>query len=207
VTIGLSGSHRAGKSTLARSFANKNGLEFVETSVGAVFKEMGLDPAITYDFKTRLTVQEAVIESCEKIYAKHSARGLCITDRTPLDFMAYTLADAVGDTVLPEDQERLDRYIDRCIEVTNRRFSALVVIQPGIPLIHEEGKAVLNKAYIEHLNAIILGLSVDERINVPHFYLPRHMTNLGERVAALDFVVGKITQRAVQELKFEPYIH
>jgi hypothetical protein len=205
LTIGLCGSHRTGKSSLARSFSKKSGLKFVETSASAVFKEMGLDPALTYGFETRLSVQERIIEVFEETYAKHSAKSLCITDRTPLDLMAYTLAEAVGDSVQPHMQDRLSKYIDRCIEVTNRRFCALVVVQPGIPLVVEDGKAALNNAYIEHLNSIILGLSVDERIEVPHFYLPRHMVDMKERISAVDFVVGRVTKRSMDQIASGEY--
>lgn len=199
MTIGLTGSHRTGKTTLARAVAEKLGLEFVETSASSVFKLMGLDPAKTYDFSTRLTVQENILESFEAVYAEHSAKSLCITDRTPLDLMAYTLAEAIGETVLPEDQSRLTKYMARCIEVTNRRFCSLVVVQPGIPLVLEEGKAALNNGYIEHLNAIVLGLSVDERVKVPHFYLPRSMTGIKDRVHAVEFVIGRVEKRAIDE--------
>lgn len=199
MTIGLCGAHRVGKTTLARAVAEKLGVEFIETSASAVFKLMGLDPAKTYDFSTRLAVQENILESFEAVYAEHSAKSLCITDRTPLDLMAYTLAEAIGETVLPEDQARLTKYMARCIEVTNRRFCSLIVVQPGIALVHEEGKAALNNGYIEHLNAIVLGLSVDERVTVPHFYLPRSMTGIKDRVRAVEFVIDKVEKRAVAE--------
>lgn len=199
MTIGLTGAHRTGKTTLARGLAEKLGIEFIETSASSVFKLMGLDPAKTYDFSTRLTIQENILESFEAVYAEHSAKSLCVTDRTPLDLMAYTLAEAIGETVLPEDQARLTKYMDRCIEVTNRRFCGLVVVQPGIALVQEEGKAALNNGYIEHLNAIVLGLSVDERVKVPHFYLPRSMTAIKDRVKAVEFVIGRVEKRAIDE--------
>ena len=199
--LGLCGGHRVGKSTLARAFAEKSGLTFIETSASSVFKEMGLDPAQTYDFTTRLSVQEQILETFEGIYSHHATGGLCVTDRTPIDLMAYTLAEAVGDSVSAQDQDRFAKYVERCIEVTNRRFCALVVVQPGIPLVHENGKAALNVAYIEHLNSIILGLSIDERVNVSHFYIPRYMTDINERVAAVEYVVGKIKVRATQEMR------
>lgn len=199
MTIGLTGAHRTGKTTLARGLAEKLGIEFIETSASSVFKLMGLDPAKTYDFSTRLTIQENILESFEAVYAEHSAKSLCVTDRTPLDLMAYTLAEAIGETVLPEDQARLTKYMDRCIEVTNRRFCGLVVVQPGIALVQEEGKAALNNGYIEHLNAIVLGLSVDERVKVPHFYLPRSMTAIKDRVKAVEFVIGRVEKRAINE--------
>ena len=196
--IGLSGAQRCGKTTLARAFAEKNELEFVETSASTVFKSLGLDPAVTYDFATRLTVQEAILETFEVAYAEHSTKDSAITDRTPLDLMAYTLAEAIGDVVSAAEQSRLEKYIERCFEVINKRFSTLVVVQPGLPLVAEEGKAALNPGYIEHLNSLILGLSVDERVFAAHFYLPRHILSLDGRIAAVEYAVGSTRRKAVE---------
>jgi len=193
--IALSGSHRCGKTTLARAYAQKHGLTFVETSGSAVFRELGLDPAKTYDFSTRLTVQERILDVFDEAYSKHVADD-SITDRCPIDMLAYTLAEAIGESVGSSDQERLQRYIWNCFAVMNKRFSTIIVVQPGINLVVEEGKAALNNAYIEHLNSLILGLSVDERMKVPHFYLPRYMTNLPERLNAVEFAVGRVRERA-----------
>lgn len=73
------------------------------------------------------------------------------------------------------------------------------MVQPGIRLVAEKGKAALNEAYIEHLNSLILGLSVDERIRVPHFYVPRYMTDLKSRIRALEFAVARVKKRAEAE--------
>lgn len=200
--LGLCGSHRTGKTTLAKRYAEKNGLEFVETSASAVFKEMGLDPAKTYDFATRLTVQEAILTAFDKVYAKHVSK-LTITDRTPLDLMAYTLAEATGEAVRSEDQARLSAYIEKCFDVVNKRFLALIVIQPGIQLVQAEGKGAMNSAFIEHLNSLVLGLSVDERVKTAHFYLPRHMVDLEERVSAVDFAFGRARKRAEDEYRVD----
>ena len=91
--LGLSGSHRVGKTTLAKLYAEKHGFAFVQTSVSAIFKELGLDPAQTYDFATRLTVQEEILKRLDKTFAEHAGQA-AITDRTPLDFLAYTMGDA-----------------------------------------------------------------------------------------------------------------
>lgn len=194
--IGLCGAHRVGKSRLAREFAEKHKLEFVETSASAIFKELGYDPAVTYDFSTRLTIQEEILKRFDQLYAKHTKQDLAITDRTPLDMLAYTMAEAVGNTVSEQDQERFKKYAQSCIDVSNKRFAVLLVVQPGIKVVAEEGKAALNNAYIEHLNSLILGLSVDERIKSAHFYIPRHMLDMGERIAALDFAVGRAKKKA-----------
>jgi len=199
--IGLSGAHRTGKSALARAFAKKHKLTFVETSASAVFQEMGLDPSVTYDFSTRLTIQEEILKRFDKLYASHTRSDMSITDRTPLDMLAYTMAEAIGDTVLEEDQKRFEKYIQSCFDVLNKRFSTLIVIQPGIQIVAEEGKAALNNAYIEHLNSLILGLSVDERVKAAHFYIPRHMKGMEDRIAAVEFAASRTAHRMAVELE------
>ena len=192
--LGLCGAHRVGKSTLAKTYAAKEKATYVEVRASDVFKDMGLDPAVTYDFGTRLSVQEEILRRFDKVYAKHTDGLGAITDRTPIDLMAYTLADATGNAVGEEHQARLKKYIQDCFDVTNRRFSAIVLVQPGIPVVYEEGKAALNEAYMEHLNSLILGLIVDPRRKAQHFYLPRQMTDLDERVKAVSNCVSRVEQ-------------
>ena len=196
--IGLCGAHRTGKTSLARAFAEKHGLEFVQTSASQVFKDLGFDAATHYDFATRLTIQEEILKRFDQQYAAVGAKP-AISDRTPLDMLAYTMAEAVQYAVPAELQDRFKKYVQSCIDVTNRRFGVLLVVQPGIKIVEEEGKAALNDAYIEHLNSIVLGLSVDERIKSAHFYIPRHMTDMEDRLAALDFAVTRAKKRAEVE--------
>lgn len=198
--IGLCGAHRTGKTALARAYAERHGLEFVQTSVSQVFKDMGLDPAANYahDFKTRLDVQEAILKCSDAQYAAVGARP-AIADRTPLDFLMYTLADASQAAVPNELQPRFKKYVQDCIDVANKRFGVLLVVQPGIKIVAEDGKGALNDAYIEHLNSVILGLSVDERIKAQHFYIRRSMTDMDERIAALDFAVTRAKKRVELE--------
>lgn len=195
---GLAGAHRVGKTTLAKAYAEKYGIPFVQTSVSAIFKDLGLDPAVTYDFATRLTVQEEILKRLDAIYATFAGQD-AITDRTPLDFLAYTMGDAVGQVVKEEDQGRFASYVRDCFACLNKRFSTILVVQPGIALVHEEGKAAMNQAYIEHLNSLIIGLSVDERVKVPHFFIPRHMTSMEDRMGALEFA----THRSVKRFEVE----
>ncbi len=194
---GLCGAHRVGKTSLARAYAEKRGVTFLQTSASAVFRDMGLDPAVTYDFGTRMDVQEEILKRFDQQFAKAPFDG--ITDRTPLDMLAYTVGDVSNQTLLPEHEGRLARYVEDCIAVTNKRFSLLLVIQPGVPVVYEEGKASLSNGYIEHLNSLVRGLVCDERIKVPQFYLPRHVTGMEERVTALDQLVTRVRKRAEAE--------
>ncbi len=197
--IALTGAHRTGKSTLAKEFSDKHGVCFIQSSASEVFKEMGLDPAITYDFSTRIAAQEEILKRFEKQYATARLGQISITDRSPIDLLAYTLAEVHGETLTEENEKRVERYAQECICITNKYFATLLVVQPGIELVKTDGKASISQGYIEHLTSIILGLSVDERINVPHFYLPRATTDLKERIDALEWAINRGVSRSLRE--------
>lgn len=176
--IGLCGSHRTGKTTLAKEVAVKMGLDFVQTSTSEVFSENGLNPSDPMDFTTRIWIQNKVVSAAEQVW--RTARGIFITDRTPIDMMAYTLADIVGSSAV--DFTALDEYLDHCFQVTDTIFSQLFILQPAIPLIYEEGKAALNRAYMEHLNVLMQGLCCDERLHCPVHHIARDIIPIDDRV-------------------------
>lgn len=192
--IGLVGAHRTGKTTLAKQYADKAGIKFVETSVSAIWRELGYDPAVTYDFETRLMVQEQILVRIDAMLAHYAGTDF-ITDRTPLDMAAYLLGDAIGDRVPDHLQGRVKKYVQDCFDTTNKRFGVVCLVQPGIPILFEEGKAALNEAYIEHLNSLMFGLVVDERLHCHHYYLPRAVTGKKERLEALSAAVNRSKER------------
>src|ERR1035437_11190687 len=97
--IGLMGSHNTGKTTLMHAYAEKNNLARIETSVSAIFKELGRDPAAVFDFRTRMDIQEHVLTRVDEGYAELDPKEQAITDRTPIDMLAYTMAEAIGNVV------------------------------------------------------------------------------------------------------------
>ena len=196
--LGLCGAHRTGKTSLAKLYADKHGIKFVETSVSSIWRELGYDPAMTYDFETRLMVQEEILNRIDAKLAEHAGTEF-ITDRTPLDMAAYTLADAIGDRVPDSCQQRLKNYVQACFDSTNRRFGVVCLIQPGIPIKFEEGKAALNEAYIEHLNSLIFGLTVDERLLCHHYYMPRLVVDMDRRMDALASALSRSKERVNAE--------
>jgi len=176
--LGLCGAHRTGKTTLALSLAQLTGKQFVRTRVSEIFKEQGLDPAKTMDFGLRLDIQYRILDACESDWKK--AGENFITDRTPIDLMAYLLADIQGKTEV--NYSEFESYIQRCFELANDFFNILVIIQPGIPLAEAEGKAALNKAYIEHINSLIVGLCHDQRLQSQIVCLNRDLISFEERI-------------------------
>jgi hypothetical protein len=139
-------------------------------------------------------VQEEILHRIDAKLSDHAGTEY-ITDRTPLDMAGYTLADAIGDRVPSKCQERLAKYVNDCFASTNRHFGVVCLIQPGIPLKYEEGKAVLNPAYIEHLNSLMFGLTVDERLTAHHYYMPRAVLDLDARLDALTAAVKRSKDR------------
>lgn len=187
MNIGFCGAHRTGKTTLAMETAQLTGKQFVRTRVTEIFAQHGLHAAQSMDFETRLGIQYRILEACESDW--QNAGSDFVTDRTPVDFLAYTLGDVQGKTEV--NQADFDRYVDRCIELTNRFFELLIIIQPGIPLEAAEGKAALNEAYIEHINSLVIGLGNDERIKCQVVTIGRVMTDLDDRVSIVSEVVSQ----------------
>lgn len=182
--IGLTGSHRTGKTELARKFSEETGVPFVQTTVSAVFQDMGLSPQIVYPVDVRMSVQEAILQSLCRQYADVGS-GLFIADRTPIDMIAYTIADIPRGDLGKEMEDRVAGYVDKCFDAMNRFFAMVIVVQPGIPLVADKTKAPIGNSYIEHLSHLIFGLAVSEDVAASHFYIPRHVTDLNERVRLL----------------------
>ncbi|PZV00021.1 MAG: AAA family ATPase [Pseudanabaena sp.] len=176
--LGLCGAHRTGKTTLANALASQLNIPFVRTTTSQVFAQLGLDPAEPMDFKTRLFVQNHVLDAAEQIW--QSSASPFISDRTPIDMIAYTLGDIQGKTDV--NFVLLSQYIDRCFASTNQFFQHLAIIQPGIPLVYEEGKAALNAAYIEHINVLVIGLCGDHRLTANVFCNARDAISLDLRI-------------------------
>ncbi|MFO7760803.1 MAG: AAA family ATPase [Thermodesulfobacteriota bacterium] len=177
--IGLCGSHRSGKTTLARAIAEKLEVQFIQTVTSEVFARNGLDPAEHLDSSRRITIQHEVLQEAEKVWEK--AEYFFVTDRTPIDMMAYTLVDT--GRINGVEFTELKKYFDCCYSITNRFFYCLFLLEPGIPIIYEEGKAALNRSYIEHLSVLMKGFTLDDRLECPVRIVPKEMLALEDRLA------------------------
>ncbi|MEY3303918.1 MAG: hypothetical protein RLZZ139_2291 [Cyanobacteriota bacterium] len=186
--LGLCGAHRTGKTTLAIAISSDLNLPFVRTTTSQVFAQLGLDPAEPMDFQTRLFVQNHVLDAAEQVWQESASPF--ISDRTPIDMIAYTLGDIQGKTDV--DFNLLSQYIDRCFASTNQFFQNLAIIQPGIPLVYEEGKAALNAAYIEHINVLVIGLCSDRRLKTNVFCNARDVINLKTRILNILEYFGEV---------------
>jgi hypothetical protein len=199
--IGLAGSHRTGKTSLAKAYAEKQEIEFVETSVSSIIKGLGYSPKIIYDFGARMYIQEHVLTEVDKMLSARNTLVDAITDRTPLDMLAYTMAEAIGDKVTDEYQDQFERYTTKCFDVTNKHYAAILQIQPALPIVDSPTSQVPNKAYMEHLNSLLLGYRLDPRLKTPHFFLKRDLISMRLRIAAVDNTVTKALRMAETSLR------
>jgi adenosyl cobinamide kinase/adenosyl cobinamide phosphate guanylyltransferase len=197
--LALAGAHRVGKSTLADKFSKESGIHFVKTSTSKIMLDAGFDPALDYALKDRMKIQWAVLEGLHKAYGDAPVKF--ITDRSPLDAAAYLLADVQRQNTSRELEQEILRYLEACFEVANRHFAMIVVVQPGIVLVDEPGKAPANPAYVEHIHQLITGLVNDERLKVRNFWMPRNHLDLDMRVKALKFAVNRTVERSGVELE------
>lgn len=205
--IGLCGAHRTGKTTLARAYAERVGIPFVETDARGTFARLGFDPKADYSFGTRMEIQLHILHDAGELYRKAGSRF--ITDRTPIDFLAYTLADVQRTTLSnPSEERTLEEYLKACFDCCNRHFTTLIVVQPGIAIQDAPGKAPASAGYIEHLNSLMLGLVVNPHINAYHFSINRKFLDIEERLSCVQYAVdesGRMhkarTQREIEEGK------
>lgn len=192
--FGLTGAQRTGKSTLARVFSENTGVPALYTSAREVFAELSLNPKVDYPLEVRLGIQRRILDSFDKQYRSVEG-GVFIADRTPIDMMAYTLADIQRGNVPQKLEKEFEQYMADCIALSNSTFSILAIVQPGIPLADEEGKAPATFAYMEHINILIMGLVVSEAVESAHYYIPRAMLGVEQRVEAMKFAVKRTQER------------
>lgn len=196
--LGYIGSHRVGKTTLAQAYAEDTGATLVKVSVSDMVSEIGYDSALVHNVEARMEIQEHILGCMAKKFALH-AGSHAVCDRTPLDAMLYMVSEVGQYTHNDAQAKWMKNYMERCFDMTNRYFNVVLCVQPGIPLVECETSARANPAYIEHLNSLAMGFISDERLKVPHYYVPRHITELERRVA----VSKRAVQRAMVSLAQE----
>lgn len=197
--VGLAGAQRVGKTTLAQEFAKAHDLPFVQTSASQVFSRMGFDPKAEYPFETRLLIQEMLLGVFESQYKKAWEKSpFFITDRTPIDLASYLLADVQRSTLVGNRNvaDAVQDYVTRCLRVASSRFSLIVLIQPGIPVVESEGKAPGCPAFMDHMNALQMGLLCDERGLFRKFQMPRATLSIEDRLASLNAAVDTVFRAA-----------
>ena len=207
--LGLAGSHRVGKTTLAEEFARVTGATFVKSSITEWQREIGFDSSDqSYDFNTRLSIQEHILQRYEGMLLDHYHNPNCtdpahaVTDRTPLDFMMYTLA-SVNDNLTAKQSARLECYLRACYDVLNLYFTGILIVQPGIPLVERAGAAKCCSAFMEKLNYVVKGLAADSHLTIPRYNMRRNYLDLNVRVRICILFMNMARKKRVLKVPIE----
>ena len=162
--IGFCGAHRTGKTTAAIALSEILNIPYLPIPTRNIFLYYHVKPEKNMDFRTRLEIQEEILKQACDIWAFAEKPFIC--DRTPIDMMAYLLADIQGQTLSAELEARVSNYLKRCHAATSRYFSHLFLFPTGvIPLVLEEGKASLSRGYIEHIHTLCVGLFYESNVD------------------------------------------
>ena len=195
MAIGFCGAHRTGKTTLAREYAERFDLEFIETDVSQIIKDFGWDTKGEIPIYDRIVMQREILKLTLEKYDESDKNF--VTDRTPMDMAAYTLMEINMHNAndLYDYDEILYDYIWDCYDATNKYLSVIVMVQPGIEIVDDPDKAASSIMYIEAINTMLKGLLLDSRLYVESFRLNRHLTDLEERIESVN---GAIERRIAQ---------
>ncbi|TDW20497.1 AAA domain-containing protein [Rhizobium azibense] len=203
---GVCGTHRSGKTTVAKALAEQLGIEFLDSSFD-VAKKFGYNPVGRMSLKDRMAMQILVLEDhIEKL--KAAPRPL-VTDRTPLDYFAYTLAQ-FGMTSHEQADELTLRaahaFAEKCLEETKTYYDMVFIMDPLKVYAVDPTKATptANPAFQLHIHALIHGAVSQIHSHINYAMVP--FMPVQERV---DFIAQNIVERMneIDDLRVSEGMH
>ena len=198
--LGLTGTHRTGKTTTAELVAQQNDIPFLANIGSSLASMMGIDFSKPVSLAERLAYQMRRLDLMEKAY-KETKGSIFVADRTPLDTAAYTLAEFASSTPEPELVEDCNAYVKRCFDLTNLYFAHLFYFRPALPYKEAPGKPPANTAYQDHINVMIGGLLIDVRSYCMFTVIPLGKTDLHERADIINQVGAEVVFRISQNAR------
>lgn len=159
VRIGLCGSHGSGKTTLVQRFGMENlDLFRLETNVGAFLTTLNVDVTQDLPFKDRLEIQIQILDYLEQLYK--TAPGSFITDRTPIDVLAYTFSDITRTPLTMTQETKLQKLYKKARLLNLNYFEVIALLKPSADLSgidKRADRAPLHFGYVEHISALCTG--------------------------------------------------
>jgi len=157
--IGLTGSHRTGKSSLAKMLAELIEVPYLDMAIGknAVWNIFNSHDNVT--FAERLVIQKRLLADVEQVLKDQKKNESFVSDRTPVDLLSYLLCN-IDSTTSELFDEEVEEFIAKCRILTLKYFDMIFVVQPGILFEKNEGKngKVYNSiAYQESLTNSCIG--------------------------------------------------
>ena len=162
--IGFAGAHRTGKSTLAERVANELDYVYLPVNVANDSVWDSFNPHEYFTFAERIEVQERLLNAMEIVlYKKTDDNNSYITDRTPIDILAYLLSN-IDQTTSELYDSKVEHLIWRCHQITLLYFSDVFVVQPSIPFEKIPGKN--NKVYNSRTYQLVLTSNIIGQLSI-----------------------------------------
>lgn len=194
--LGLCGSHRTGKTTLAREMSVQfDNVEAHLITTAGVFQQLGMDPAKHYTFAERMDVQFKILENARTQWQIGRDRGhrYSVSDRTPLDMLAYTLADVTNSAECSGAvlEQHVENYTRACFDATEEFFDALIFVPIAIPVQVDPAKSSASTfvPYMQHISHLVYSLLT--QTPVATFYLPHQSVRISDRLDYLAAVARR----------------
>jgi predicted ATPase len=182
LNIAFCGAHGTGKTTLAKALSQKLGIPYIPIDASDVFTDHGFHPSDKLDIRTRLFLQQKILDKAENIWFDVDEPSF-ICDRTPLDMAAYLLADVGNGELDKRTQTEIMDYLQDCFNVSIQCFDKIVLVPPAIAFVEREYKAAINEPLIFKLHTQLLGiLAYLAYLDVPYKVLPQDCLEISDRV-------------------------
>lgn len=191
---GLAGASRSGKTTLAKRLSQDLSIPFLDSSTTVLARKAGFNMVANMSVEERIIAQEKLLDSYMELVDE--APKVFVTDRTPFDMLAYTLAEVGMHTTSAELGERIDKYAEACISAGESTFAMVMHVDPLLFYEESPDKPPLNKAYQKHIHLLIGGAlmessvptmcvekgSVDERARRILASIQRYLENMKQTI-------------------------
>ena len=159
--IGMTGPQRTGKTTFAKQLSLVNNIKFIELNTGRSIQQAGVDPKQEVDIDTRLSLQRMLLTNFADTLRHNTAPFL--TDRTPIDYASYMLADITRTVQVDE----VLNFVDLCVEYTKRHYHKIFLFGPSpITNVEVDTSASINKAFMLHYYHICRSLLSETGVKV-----------------------------------------
>jgi hypothetical protein len=193
--FGLTGAHRTGKSTLAKQLSMDLGFAYYDASVSRIMRELGVNSVEHLTLDKRLDAQEYLLKRHLEDIA--TMPRPCITDRTPLDFIGYMLAEVTMHNTPQELWERTGKYVEDCLTATRIHYDTVIACRPLPSYEEDPTKPPPNVGYQWELQLIIEGAMMQVRPQVQTAFLKSTVFN--ERVQG----AGNLLVERIRTLSLE----
>lgn len=155
MSLAFSGPSSSGKSTLAREVAKICDLPYLAFPTTEIVAELGLSPVTSHAIEDRLRVQQHILDRFWEISQEHQRPF--VTDRSPLDFVAYMLGEISMHSASDELGQRVNAFVDEALMIADRSFLAIFTVR-GLDFYEEDLKRPpANPAYHRHYEMLLEG--------------------------------------------------